>query len=134
MKVYVMTDLECTAGVVSLPEYCLPGQSNKYGRTEGGKYYEHARELATMEVNAAVEGLLEGGATEILVRDGHGPGGLNVSLLHPEAGMLTGGGLKPLTSWTNPSTPHSCWGSTPKPTPTAGTWRTPAASFGRTGW
>ena len=95
MKIYVMTDLECTAGVVSLPEYCLPGPSNKYGRAEAGKYYEHSRELATMEVNAAMEGLLEGGATEILVRDGHGPGGLDVSLLRPEASMLTGGGSKP---------------------------------------
>ena len=27
--------------MVSLPEYCLPA-SNKYGRAEGGKHYEHA--------------------------------------------------------------------------------------------
>lgn len=94
MKVYVMTDLECTAGVVTLPEYCLPGPVNKYGRALGGKYYEHARELATMEANAAVQGLLEAGATEVLVCDGHGPGGLNASLIHPEARILTGHGQK----------------------------------------
>ena len=89
-----MTDMECVAGVVTLPEYCLPGPVNKYGRTEGGRYYEHARKLATLEVNAAVEGLLAGGATEILVCDGHGPGGLNAALLHPSARMLTGKGQK----------------------------------------
>jgi D-amino peptidase len=87
-----MTDMECVAGVVTLPEYCLPGPDNKYGRREGGRYYEHARELATLEVNAAVDGLLEAGASEVLVHDGHGPGGLNVSLLHSEARMLTGRG------------------------------------------
>jgi len=90
MRVFVMTDMEAVAGVVSLPEYCLSGPINKYGRKEGGRYYEHARELATMEVNAAVEGLIEGGAREILVRDGHGQGGLNASLIHPEARILTG--------------------------------------------
>ena len=95
MKVYVMTDMECVAGVVTLPEYCLPGPVNKYGRAEGGRYYEHARDLATMEVNAAVEGLLEGGATEVLVRDGHGHVGLNPSLIHEKARILTGKGQVP---------------------------------------
>ena len=87
-----MTDLECVAGVVTLPEYCLSGPINKYGRSEGGRYYEHARELATREVNAAVDGLLAGGAAEVLVRDGHGHGGLNASLIHAEARILTGKG------------------------------------------
>ena len=92
MKVYVMVDLECVAGVVSMPEYCQSSPQNKYGRKEGGRYYEHARELATMEVNAAVDGLFEAGATEILVCDGHGPGGLNASLIHPQARVLIGKG------------------------------------------
>ena len=87
-----MTDMECVAGVVTLPEYCIPGPDNKYGRREAGRYYEHARELATLEVNAAVEGVLEAGASEVLVCDAHGFGGLHVSLLHPEARMLTGRG------------------------------------------
>ena len=34
--------------------------------------YQQARRLLTAEVNAAVEGSLEGGATEVLVLDGHG--------------------------------------------------------------
>lgn len=89
-----MTDMEGVAGVVSLPEYCLTGPENKYGRAEGGKYYEHARELATLETNAAVDGLLEAGVTDVLVCDGHGPGGLNASLIHPDARILTGRGQR----------------------------------------
>lgn len=92
MKVYIMTDMEGTAGVVTLPEYCLPTSENKYKRKEGGRYYEEARKLVTMEVNAAVEGLLSGGATEILVVDGHGPGGLNASMIHREARIAGGMG------------------------------------------
>ena len=89
-----MTDMEGVAGVVTLPEYCLTGPRNKYGRAEGGRYYEHGRELATLEANAAVEGLLEAGVTDVLVCDGHGPGGLNASLIHPEARILTGRGQR----------------------------------------
>lgn len=94
MKVYISVDLECVAGVVSHPEYCLPGRVNKENRRGEGKYYEHARQLATMEANAAVEGLLESGAHEILLVEGHGPGALNASLIHREARVLTGKGLK----------------------------------------
>jgi D-amino peptidase len=81
MKVYILADLECVAGIVNFTDYCRP---------EYSKYYEHAKELATLEVNAAIDGLLETGATEIVVWDGHGPGGLNPSLLHPEAKIACG--------------------------------------------
>ena len=47
-----------------------------------------------MEVNAAVEGLLEAGATEILVSDSHGPGGVNPAQIHPAARILTGRPLR----------------------------------------
>ena len=90
MKVYIMTDLECVAGVLSSAEYLLAGPQNKYGRKDGGRHYELAHRLATMEVNAAVDGLLEAGATDILVCDAHGQGGLNASLLHPRARLITG--------------------------------------------
>ncbi len=50
MKVYILSDLECVAGVINFTDYC---------RTETGKFYEHAKELVTLEVNAAVDGLLE---------------------------------------------------------------------------
>lgn len=52
MKIYVMTDMEGVAGVVNADDYLAPG----------ARYYEVARELATGEVNAAIEGALEAGA------------------------------------------------------------------------
>ena len=62
MKVYVMTDLEGVAGIINFDDYGTPK----------GRYYETARELTTNETNAAIEGLIEDGAKEILVVDGHG--------------------------------------------------------------
>ncbi len=80
LKVYVMTDLEGVAGVINFNDYA----------TSQGRYYEIARELTTMEANAAIEGLLEAGAQEILVLDGHGYDAINPLLLHPEAKLLAG--------------------------------------------
>jgi len=80
MKVYIVSDMECVAGMVNYVDYCRPESKN----------YEHGRELTTLEVNASVEGLLEGGATEVMVWDGHGPGALNVDMLHPEVKVATG--------------------------------------------
>lgn len=84
MKVYIMTDLEGVAGVINFDDYCIPE----------GRYYEVARGLLTREVNAAIEGLMEAGADEFLVVDGHGHGGINPSLLHPVAKLLAGRPLK----------------------------------------
>src|ERR1019366_8350552 len=43
------------------------------------------------EINAAVDGLYEGGATEVVVLDGHWSGrNLSVSDIHPKARLLTG--------------------------------------------
>jgi D-aminopeptidase len=50
MEIYIMTDLEEVAGVINFDDYCTPE----------GRYYEVARELLIKEVNAAIEGLLEG--------------------------------------------------------------------------
>ena len=82
MKIYVMTDLECAAGVVSFEEWTGPGK----------RYYDLARKFLTLEVNAAVDGFYEGGATQILVADGHGPGGVNIELLDPRAEYQRGWG------------------------------------------
>lgn len=70
-RIYVMTDLEGVAGVLDHRNWCSPGST----------YYDLAKKFLTMEVNAAVAGFLEGGAEEIVVADGHGPGGLNPELL-----------------------------------------------------
>ncbi|HWI64298.1 MAG TPA: M55 family metallopeptidase [Symbiobacteriaceae bacterium] len=84
MKVYIVCDLEGTAGVTSFEhQQWIPGH-----------WYEQSRRLATLELNAAVEGCLEAGATEIVAWDGHGnfPGGLDPELIHPACKVVTNGG------------------------------------------
>ncbi|MFC1714059.1 M55 family metallopeptidase [Candidatus Poribacteria bacterium] len=85
MKLYMMTDLEGVAGVLNFQEWTGSGQP----------YYQLAREFLTAEVNAAVDGLFEGGATEILVADGHGGGAVNIHQLDPRAEYLRGWGAGP---------------------------------------
>lgn len=84
MKIYVCCDLEGTAGVVDHRQQCW----------FDGAYYLQARRLATLELNALVEGAIEGGATEIIAWDGHAnfPGGLDIELLHPGCRMVMGAG------------------------------------------
>jgi len=86
MKVYMVTDLEGVAGVVSFD--LQTGQDCKY--------YDAARRLLTAEVNAAVDGLLEAGVEEVIVWDGHGPGGIYFEDLHPAARLLHG---RPMAPW-----------------------------------
>jgi len=80
MKIYIMTDLEGVAGVLDSENWCSPE----------GRYYELAKELLTLEVNAAVRGFIRGGATEIVVADGHGPGGIHPVLLDSRAMLMRG--------------------------------------------
>lgn len=80
MKLYIMTDLEGVAGVINSQDYAAPGD----------RYYEVARSLTTAETNAAIEGALAAGATEILVVDGHGHGAINPCELHPAAELFAG--------------------------------------------
>lgn len=86
MKVIIGTDLEGVAGVVSFENQGNPN----------GKYYEQAKKLLTAEINAAVDGLVESGAEEILIVDGHGPGAVSFEDLHPKAKLLHGRPLPPL--------------------------------------
>ncbi len=60
MKVFVSVDLEGVAGIVDWAQ-C----------TRSGEDYALGRKLALGEVNAAIEGALAAGATEILVNDAH---------------------------------------------------------------
>jgi D-amino peptidase len=73
-----MTDLEGVSGVLNFEEYC----------TSKSAYYDLAKELLTREVNAAIEGFIEGGAREIAVADAHGYGGIAPALLHPAAELI----------------------------------------------
>lgn len=61
MKIFISSDLEGTAGVVDWDQ-CRPE----------GTQYEYYCELLTEEINAAIEGASEAGASEFLVNDSHG--------------------------------------------------------------
>ncbi len=80
MRIYVSADLEGVSGVV---------HGDQVGA--GGPDYARTRKLVTEEVNAAVAGALEGGASEVVVNDGHG-GMRNILIedLHPQARLITG--------------------------------------------
>lgn len=80
MRIHILTDLEGCAGVMNAADYAY----------RDSRYYEEARDLATLEVSAAVEGAIEAGATEVLVADAHGPSAMNRKLLHPRALLLGG--------------------------------------------
>lgn len=63
MKIYIMTDMEGVSGIC-----------NEAQVTPGTPHYEAARNLICDDVNAAIVGAIEGGATEVLVADGHHSG------------------------------------------------------------
>ena len=80
MKVYISVDMEGIAGV-SHPK---PTE-----RVDSG--YSAAVDLMVGEANAAIEGALAGGATEVLVNDSHGGMyNLRPADLHPGARVLQG--------------------------------------------
>ena len=86
MKIYIVTDLEGVSGVVTFTD---TGRDTN----RSGPRYEASRLLLTEDVNAAVQGALDGGATDIIVNDGHGSGSNFVmENLHPGARYLTGSG------------------------------------------
>jgi D-amino peptidase len=80
MKIYIMTDMEGVAGVLSSVDFCAPDS----------RYYETGRTLTTLETNASIEGALDAGAKEFLVIDGHGHGAIDPLQLHPAARLLAG--------------------------------------------
>ena len=80
MKLYIMTDMEGCAGILNHDDWVLPT----------GQFYDTGREILTEETNAAIEGFLAGGATEFLVNDAHGAGGIDLLRLHPAAQLLRG--------------------------------------------
>src|SRR6185312_2540008 len=81
MKVYMSVDIEGVAGVVD----------RLHGSLTGGAEYALGRRLMTLETNAAIEGALEAGATEIVVNDSHGPMiNLLPEELNPKATLIQG--------------------------------------------
>jgi len=67
MKIYMMTDLEGVAGVAGFEDRATDTHDNHRVRMR-------MQRLLTGEVNAAADGLFAGGATEVIVNDGHGGG------------------------------------------------------------
>lgn len=85
MKLYILCDLEGAAGVVDF-------EQQVYADAPG---LEDARRLSTLELNALIDGCIDGGADEIVVLDGHGAGGLTFELLHERAQLIMGRPLRP---------------------------------------
>jgi D-amino peptidase len=84
VKVLMISDMEGVDGIFDQDLQCIPLKSPRW---------EESRKLLTGEINAAVEGLLEGGATDVVVMDGHWDGNnLSVLDIHPKARLLTGTG------------------------------------------
>lgn len=97
MRIYVLCDLEGTAGVADQIHQCSfihDEYDQAYIPGKYGPFYFQARKLATLELNALVDGALEAGATDIWAWDGHCrfPGGLDVELLHPECKLVMNAG------------------------------------------
>jgi D-amino peptidase len=87
VKIYLSVDIEGIAGIVDWKQ-CLP---------EGGAEFTRGCRLMAEETNAAIEGALAAGATEIVVNDGHYEmRNLDPELLHPAA-RLAQGKVKPLS-------------------------------------
>ncbi|MGD0226719.1 MAG: M55 family metallopeptidase [Terriglobia bacterium] len=85
LKVLMITDMEGVDGIFDSELQCIPNKSPRW---------EESRKLLTGEINAAVEGLLEGGATEVVVWDGHASGeNLSTLDIHPKATLLSGPGV-----------------------------------------
>jgi D-amino peptidase len=80
VKVYISTDFEGVAGIVDWDQILV-----------GSHDYELGRRLLLGEVNAAIDGALAAGATEILVNDSHSSmRNLDPEQLHGAASLLSG--------------------------------------------
>ena len=82
LKVFISIDMEGLAGVVNGPDV-----------SPGGPDYAHFRAIMAGEANAAIEGALRAGATEVTVRDSHGAkNNILPADLDPRARLLRGQG------------------------------------------
>jgi D-amino peptidase len=80
MRIYLSVDMEGITGVAAA-KHVQPGE----------KDYDRFRRLMTQDANAAIEGALSAGATEVVVSDGHGPmTNIMIEELHPASRLLSG--------------------------------------------
>lgn len=80
MKVYISVDMEGITGINNM-KFLLADQPE----------YDRGRKLIMKDLNAAIEGAIEAGATEILVNDAHGNmRSILIEDLHEKADLVTG--------------------------------------------
>jgi D-amino peptidase len=80
MNLLISVDMEGISGVVNWDHV-----------SSNHKEYDRFRKLMTAEANAAIEGALSGGATQVVVNDSHG-GMANILIeeLNPAAELISG--------------------------------------------
>lgn len=87
-KVLIMSDMEGVDGIFNFAEQCNPLKSARW---------QESKQLLTGEVNAAADGLFAGGATEVVVWDGHDGGeSLSAADVHSRARLLIGSPVPPI--------------------------------------
>jgi D-amino peptidase len=79
VRIYIMTDLEGASGVYQFVQ-----------SRETGPLNDKAKEYLMGDIAAVVRGLRAGGATDIVILDGHGPQAFVPHLMEPGARYLTG--------------------------------------------
>ena len=80
-RIFIVTDMEGVGGVNNADEQILPGQ----------RRFDESRKFLAGELNAAIEGALAAGATEVVVWDGHdGSRSLSIDDIHPRARLIQG--------------------------------------------
>jgi len=85
VRILILTDLEGISGV------CAWKQATT--RDQASVYYQEGRRLLMGDINAAIDGCLEGGATDVVVVDNHGANYNFVpELMDPRAQYLVGQG------------------------------------------
>jgi D-amino peptidase len=90
MKILISVDMEGASGIVTSRETGYPRRA--VGDPEATPDYLAARRWLTGDVNAAVEGAIEAGATTFVLHDSHGLDYRNVILdeLHPAVEVVRG--------------------------------------------
>jgi D-amino peptidase len=80
VKIFISFDMEGVAGIVDWSQCRAPGQP-----------YEEGRRLLLGEVNAAIDGAIDAGATQIVCNDSHGTMfNLDPAALHGQAAYVAG--------------------------------------------
>src|SRR3954452_18609937 len=80
-RVFIISDMEGVGGVNNADEQLLPGQ----------RRYDESRHLLAGELNAAVEGAFQAGASEVVIWDGHdGSRSLSIEDVDPRARLIQG--------------------------------------------